>query len=60
MLQYQMQFDDQGPMAATIIKTAFWDVMLNSPVQKVKVNMHEVNAYGASEGTAGIVLNLST
>jgi hypothetical protein len=47
-------------MVVTIIKTAFWDVMLYSPVQKVKVNMHDVNTYGGSEGTAGIILNLST
>jgi hypothetical protein len=55
-----MQCDDQVPTVVTITKTAFWDVMLYGPVQKVKVNMHNVNAYGRSEGTAGIVLNLST
>jgi len=48
------------PMAMTMKTTAFRDVMMYGPVQRVKANMHDVNAYGGSEGTAGIILNLCT
>lgn len=44
------------PMAVTMKTTAFWDVMMYSPVQRAKANMHDVNVHGGMKVQLGSFL----
>jgi len=46
-------------MAVTMKTTAFWDVIVYGPVQRVKVNMYDVNAYGEVKVQLGSFLTSS-